>query len=193
MIQKRIIAWCDRLCTVLGAFLFSQLPLYYNQYLHHLSGRLAELQWQANLISENAASVGKPLHEYIALFMQQAEPAIELQGRALEQLFARFSATQSSFYALSEAAVWSRPYSLVLYGQWDALLSTLHQFEPGLLLTPEGACYAALGLVVGSLCFRTLLYAVQQSYRLTKRLLSFCSPRGQKSPHNEITCREWTP
>src|SRR5437868_6272991 len=97
MLGRWFIGICDRICAVLGAFAFSQIPLFYQQYTQRLAGHLAEAGWQVALLHETAEHAGKSLPAYIAKFLNQSDPDFVLQGRLMDSLITRLTTLKESY------------------------------------------------------------------------------------------------
>jgi hypothetical protein len=170
MLVRWFIGMCDRVCAVLGAFAFSQVPLFYQQYTQRLAGHLAEAQLQVSLLQQAADRSGKTLQMYIAKFLGQADQDFTIQGQLMEGTLTRFSSLNHAYEMLSTATPWSRPYYFAQYSHLDITEAAFRDFSPGISMTLESALYAAIGMFFGYTIFRSLRYLLRLSMRLGKAL-----------------------
>lgn len=151
-----IVGLIDRLLAVTGAILFTQIPLYYQQYVYRLSGHLAELELQVTLLRQTAARSGKSLDVYINKFLQSQDSDFLGQGEFMLGLTHRLENLQNTYQALVEAPSWTHSFYLIKYADPVIAKATFNHFEPGLSFTLEGVLYGLIGVAVGLLVFRIL-------------------------------------
>jgi hypothetical protein len=127
----------------------AQFPEFYQQYLQHLSGRLAEVRRRAHEIAADASAKGLDVESYIATFT--GSPAHALEGARMAETLALSERLSVSYNALSTSDPWSR--LPVFLRQFDGGLAgdTLRIFEPAVPLSTAGLLYALLGAGVGLL------------------------------------------
>lgn len=139
----------DRCCIVLGAFLFSQFPAFFQQYTQRLAGHLAELNHQLRELQHIAGQAGKTLPEYMHKFANHSDPDFAHQGTWMLNMVERQKFLSEAWVQMSQADVWARPYAFLKYLQWDIAQGTMVDFKPGLHFTLEGALYVIVGMFVG--------------------------------------------
>lgn len=139
----------DRICVVLGAFLFSQIPLFMQQYRHQLTGHVAELYFQVGLMQQAAQRSGKTLEQYIQKFIQSSDADFIYQGEIMSAMVTRLQALSDGLVAMNHASVLTRPLEFLRHYQGDIVKSTFETFEMGIPFTYEGLVYALAGIVVG--------------------------------------------
>lgn len=155
---KSIFAILDRLFIVAAAILFSQLPLYMQQYQQQLNGHVNELRLQLNNLKKIATQTGKSLEQYIDKFRTTGDIDFLNQAEFIEGIQHRYNNLSSSLFQLEGASVLSKPFLFVQNLDWSIAKATLASFKPGLLFTLEGVCYVLVGMVAGYLFFRLLLF-----------------------------------
>lgn len=171
MLTGWVLGICDRILAVLGAFAFSQIPLFYQQYTQRLAGHVAESEHQVGQLKQAAVQAGKTLPMYIDKFLSQSDVDFVLQGRLMQATIERLATLREAYEKLAEAAPWWRPYYFIKYSQIDVAQATLHDFTPGVSLSFETGLYAIFGMSVGYLCFR-----------LARSLGRFIISLGQREP-----------
>ena len=151
---------CDRFCGTLGAVALSQIPQYFQQYLHLLSGHVAELSYQVDLLQRSAQMSGKTLPELIQKFLNSVDPDFSAQGLVMKGTLERYNDLNTALSAFRDSSLLSRPLLLLKHFNWQISKETLGQFEPGFAFTAEGVLYAVLGLLLGTCTFRFFAYLV---------------------------------
>lgn len=132
-----------------GVLAFTQIPLFYQQYLQRLSGHVAELELQLGVLRKTALKSGKTLAEYIQKFLSGTDLDYQAQGHFMQGMVERLDMIKGSFHTLSEAPVWAHPLYLLRYGDAEIAGATLRSFEPGLSFSIESIIYGLLGLAFG--------------------------------------------
>jgi hypothetical protein len=160
----------DRIFAVLGALLFMQAPLFMQEYVQHLSGRVAELQWQTNQLQEMANQAGRTMTDYIEKFVSNPDLDISMQGTFMLMVIQRQSVLEKSLAAIKEAPVWKKPLVFMEYIQWDVARSTFDSYHMGIALTIEGGIYALIGVMAGVTVFAIL-----------KKILTYDFPGRRKA------------
>lgn len=159
----------DRFFVVAGAFIFCQIPEFFQQYIQRLSGHVEELKRLVAQIQQAAAFSGKALPQYIEKFLSNSDQDFMSQGMLMQQVVQRFNELQETLTAMQEASVFSRPFVFFTHFQKDIAIGTLSSFKPALALTYEGFFYALVGLFAGY-CLYILLKNV---YWLSIRIIRF--------------------
>lgn len=144
----------DRVFSVAGALVFSQIPQIITQYTDVLSGALSEARRQVQTIREMAAQNGKTLEEFLQKHLNSSDPDFQGSGKIMQKSVERFLELDDAYQALLNAPVWKKPF-LFFYHFDSELFRALH-FQPALPLTPEGAIYAFVGILAGLLVYNIL-------------------------------------
>lgn len=146
----------DRLCSVAGAFIFSQIPLFMQQYQQHLAARLAELSKHVQGMRDAAKLSGKTLQQYILKFLQSGDADFSRQGQIIQEMADRWKELGESLKALSEASPLSHPWVFGTHIDFEIARSTLDNYSFGVPLTFEGLLYAIAGMGIGLLLFKVI-------------------------------------
>jgi Protein of unknown function (DUF2937) len=146
----------DRVFSVGGAFIFSQIPFFIQQYQQNLSGRLDELTKHVQQMRDAAKLSGKTLHQYIVKFLQSGDADFSRQGQIIQEMVDRWKELTNSSLALNEASPLTRPWEFVSHFNLEIAQSTLKSYSFGLPLTIEGLCYALVGMGAGYALFKGL-------------------------------------
>lgn len=159
---------CDRICAVLAAIIFMQLPLFISQYMQQLTGREAELRLQVDAMRQAARISGKSLEELINKFVSSSDGDFIRQGELMQSMLERWEGMFKSLVSLQQSSIFAKPFNFILHLNTETFSSTLKNYSFGLPVTIEGAIYAFCGLVVGYLLFSGLR-------RLIRKTTSFLS------------------
>jgi hypothetical protein len=143
----------DRVFAVAGAVIFSQIPNFIDQYQQQVTGRMAELQLQINIMERVAATTGKTLKQYILKFLSSTDPDFYNQGEVIQQMLLRFESLVQALNALKEASAFTKAWALICHFDYEIARSTFSSFVVGLSFSLEGFIYAFIGLVFGLSCF----------------------------------------
>lgn len=146
-------SFIDRIFSVVGAFVFAQLPQFYEVYTQRLAGHLAELQLQIEQITNSARMSGRTLDEYIQQFKSSGESTFANQGTVMEQMIQRWTSLNEALNAMQNSTAWTRPFAFFSDLQGSIAKGVAEDFQPGLSLSLEGGIYALIGIVAGSLVF----------------------------------------
>ena len=145
----------DRVFSVAGAVVLSQMPQIMRQYLDVLSGALAEAGRNVAVFRDQAFLLGKSLPEFIDKHLRNPDPDFQASGRAMQQAVLRLEDYEAAYQALNNASPWERPFLFVYHLDghlWGAL-----QFSPGLPLNLEGLAYALAGILLGLACYHGIV------------------------------------
>ncbi len=146
----------ERLCGIAGALIFSQAPIFMQQYTHELAGHVAELHRQVSAMRQVAVQSGKSLELFIQKFVTSLDPDFRAQGELMEKMVHRWHQLSDGLTSLQHAALWERPYLFIHSLDSGVAHDTYRAFEPGLPLTLEGSLYAFAGLLLGTALFRLI-------------------------------------
>lgn len=158
----------SRFIIIGGILLFSQLPVFVDQYMLRLDGHLAESNRQVAAFQEGASIGGKTLEQYIKKFIDQSDPDFKNQGIIMQQTVER-----NRFLAIASAALHSanpllRPALFVRYVDSQVCADAWKSFAPGLSWTKDVALWALIGLVVGWTVSMALFGLWQLLFRTAK-------------------------
>ncbi|MFA6916591.1 MAG: DUF2937 family protein [Parachlamydiales bacterium] len=159
MIIRFVIGILDRLFAVAGVIIFTQIPVFYQQYVQRLSGHLSELELQVSVLRKTASRSGKTLEAYITKFIRDPDADFNAQGQFMDNMVNRLVDLKQSFTAMVEAPIWSHPLYLFRYADSDIAWTTFGSFEPGLSFSIESLGYAFVGLIFGLGVFKLIRWA----------------------------------
>jgi hypothetical protein len=151
----------DRIGAILGAFSFSQIPMYIQSYFLQLYGHLAELQYQIEQMRIAAMQNGKTLEQFIQKFVTSSDPDYKAEGELMNSMVERSDTFAQNLYALQKANLWEQPVIFFKTADWSIAQATLDTYEVGLPLNVDGGLFAFIGLVLGYIVvytFRTSLW-----------------------------------
>lgn len=150
---KWISGLLDRIFAAAGAVLFSQCPLFIQQYIQQLSGHATELRLQVNAIQQAATHSGKTLEQFIQKFVDSGDVDFVRQGDIMLAMVSRWYNFSDAYSALQNSSVFSRPFVFVFHFNWDIAKSTWHNFIFGLPFNLEGLIFALMGILFGYLFY----------------------------------------
>ncbi len=139
----------DRIFAVAGALLFSQAPVFIQQYKQQLAGRVAELQSQVEKMRWVAHQSGKTLDMYIQKFVSQSDADFARQGELMQGMVMRHADLSTAHQALFESTVFSRPLVFARHFDFAIAKQTYSSFEFGFLFSIEGLVYSIIGVGIG--------------------------------------------
>ncbi|KAF3363107.1 hypothetical protein PHSC3_000292 [Chlamydiales bacterium STE3] len=154
--KERVVEFLDRIFAVVGAFFFSQIPQFYQQYTTLLAGHLAELNFQIELMENAAKSTGKTLTQLIQKFLASTDVDFHNQGVLMNTTFERWSSFNEAMLALKNASFFNRPFVFSKHFNWQVFKETIEQFTIGFSFTPESILYGIVGIFFGYLLFQLL-------------------------------------
>lgn len=146
----------DRVIALIGALFLAQFPSFFAQYIHELSGRVAELNYQIFALEQSAKGAGKTLQELIAKFLKSTDIDIAAQGKFLSDLLSRFAFLNEGYQSLTEASLLMKPFLFVRYFSYTIFKDTASHYQWSLPITIEGFIYAFIGLVLGYLVSKAI-------------------------------------
>lgn len=162
----------DKIFSVSGLFIGSQLPVFMQQYQQRLSGHVNELNQITTQLQFLAAHSGKTLDQYVNKFLGSADPDFHSQGEFMQALVVRANELAQALQSLVQAPIWGRFYFFVKDLNHSIYQETWGSFSPGLNLTLEGFAYAGAGMLTG--------WAL---YRLMRRFFKASMRRFEKPAH----------
>lgn len=146
----------DRICAVCGALVFSQLPLFMQDYQQQLVGRISELRIQIQAMQQIAGD--RTLDTYIQKFVSHNDSDIAQHGELLMGVMKRYESLQHAYTSLMQNGPLTKPIAFVSNLHQDVALSTWSHFEFGIPLSVEGGIYALIGIVVTMGVIRAISY-----------------------------------
>lgn len=160
--MKQFVYILDRICVVIGALLFAQIPPFFAQYLHELSGHIAELAYQINIFEQGAQLSNKTLPQMIQKFLSFSDPDIVHQGKLLQAMVDRWEGFAAAQEALQQASLWTKPFVFLRYMDWGIVKNTMSHYQFGFSLNLEGILYAFIGIIAGYLFFQGIASLFKQ-------------------------------
>ncbi|MGA8164347.1 MAG: DUF2937 family protein [Waddliaceae bacterium] len=158
----------DRVFAVAGAFLFSQIPHFFQHYTHRLGGHLAELQLQVNTLQRAAGKSGKTLHEYGQKFLVHSDEDFVSQGEMIQGIITRHADLSEAYSSLLNSGSFTRLFSFFEHFHSDIVLMTLKNYTVGLTFSLEGAIYTLLGIGFGYLFYWVISRLILKTYTVIK-------------------------
>jgi len=146
----------DRLFAVAGALIFSQIPLFIQQYSQRLAGHVAELRLQVAQLMDAASFSGKTLEQLIAKFLTSGDPDFARQGEMMQQTIWRYDHLNSALQHLETSSPLSRFFVFLHQLDWKIAQGTLDSYTFGVVFNWEGGVYLLIGVLSGILVYRFL-------------------------------------
>jgi hypothetical protein len=146
---KWIVNMLDRIFAVIGALVFSQAPMFMQQYKQQLAGHVAELHIQIDAINKAALESGKTLDAFIQKFTTNADLDFMRQGEVMQNMTERYRTLLENYAALTEASAFTKPFVFISNLHNDIVQSTFKTFNFGLEFSLEGLIYALVGIFLG--------------------------------------------
>lgn len=158
--MKWIFSLLDRICAVVGALAFSQVPEFIQQYLQRLGGHVAELNHQIQIITYNAAASGKNLDQYIHKFKMSGDIDFVHQGEMMQEMALRYQTLLHNLQEIQQATAWGRGIKFFYHIDFIIARETMHHFVPGVSFSLEGMVYGLVGLMFGWMLISNLRKAM---------------------------------
>lgn len=146
----------DHLCTAVGALIFVQFPMFFEQYLTRLSGHVNELHYQVKHMTETAKQFGKTLPQYIEIFLTSSNPIVVKQGGLMEELVHRSDKLSDAYASIYHANPFTRPFVFLYHSDWEIVRATASSYHFGFTLTFESIIYALVGMLIGYYLYKVL-------------------------------------
>jgi hypothetical protein len=148
----RLRAWLDglvdRVLAVAGAFLFSQAPEFFQQYLQRLGGHLDEARRILAQFEGTADQAGLTLDRFIAQTSANADTAVARLAQVMSDALARVQHLEAAYTSLRDASAWTRPFAFLRHLDGGIARATWSDYRPALPTTLEGLAYAATGMLL---------------------------------------------
>jgi ABC-type transporter Mla subunit MlaD len=148
----RLRAWldglADRVLAVAGAFLFSQAPEFFQQYLQRLGGRLDEARRILAQFEHTADQAGLTLDRFITQTSANADTAVARLAQVMSDALARVQHLEAAYTSLRDASAWTRPFAFLRHLDGSIARATWSDYRPAVPTTLEGLVYAAAGMLL---------------------------------------------
>lgn len=131
-----------------------------------MTGHLAELRQQLNILKNYALSTGKTLPELVQKFLANSDGDIVFQGKILSGMIAREIRFQEALNAIQTAGPLMKPFYFFKYFQTSIAEEAYGTFVFGFPVTFESFYYAVAGIGFGMLVIKTISFIFHLS---TKR------------------------
>lgn len=139
----------DRICAVLVAILFMQMPMFIDQYSIRLSGHVDELNYQTQAIQQLAIKSNKSMNAYVEKFIRSTDIDFSNQGKFILDLEKRKEKLKHSLTSLTQANLFTRPFIFLFNSDWTIVHATCINYQVGISFTLESIIYALIGVFVG--------------------------------------------
>lgn len=146
----------ERIVVFFAALFLSQAPQYMNLYLNVLSGSLATYQKEVKIIEDEAASLEMTVKAFIDDLAKSPGKVAQKSAEIHKGQIDRFEKTKKAFAALEKATVFSRPFVFLKHVDWSLAKSV--KFQPAFPLTLEAFVYVIIGIILGMLVYRGLMF-----------------------------------
>jgi hypothetical protein len=147
----------DRVLAVAGAFLFSQAPEFFQQYLQRLGGHLDEARRTLAQFERTADAAGLTLERFIAQTAANADTAVARLGPVMRGALDRVQHLDAAYTSLREATAWTRPFAFLRHLDGSIARATWADYRPAMPTTLEGLAYAAAGMLL-FVCLHHVLF-----------------------------------
>ena len=148
----------DRAFAVAGALLFVQFPIFVQQYMQQLVGRVDELKLQVESLRKAAALSRKTLEQYIQKFLENGDSDFVMQGQFMESIVERCGRLSDALHSLQNCTLIEKPFFFFASYSHEIAVSTFNTFKSGLLFTIEGGVYALAGTLAGYAVYKLCAY-----------------------------------
>lgn len=139
----------DRIFTVIMAVLFSQIPVYMNQYTHVLTGAHQEAETTYLELEAQAAKYSQTVEAFLYELSQNENPKVKDHAEVSLSTVERYLDYDKALKSLQKSNIFTRPFKFIQH--YDKRIHTALNFTPGMLLNWEGFSYGFVGIVVGML------------------------------------------
>jgi hypothetical protein len=141
--------WLERLIAIPTAFLAAQFPQFFQQYMHELSGHVAELNYQISILQKSAEIAQKPLPALINKFLANSDPDIHQQGAVMQGVIDRLQDFSQAMQSLQHAGILGKPFLFMRYFDLGIVADTWTHFQLGINFSVESIVYLVIGLFLG--------------------------------------------
>lgn len=156
----------ERLAVFFVALFLSQAPQYMNLYLNVLSGAKAAHEKSVATLAEKAKELEMTTQEFINDLLKSDSKVSKSSGQVHQKQVADFEHTKKAFEALKNATPFTRPFVFIKYVDWS--LAKNVQFQPAFPLTLEALVYVLVGIILGMILYRVLMFFPRRWLGLNK-------------------------
>jgi DUF2937 family protein len=155
----------DRSFAVFGAFAFSQMPAFMQQYTQILYGHVQECKRLQMALELHATVSNKTVSEYIQKFLIQQDPDFVHQGKLLLAIQERYSTLSAAYTHLNTAAIWKRPF--VFFSELDMSIvhETMSQFTLSISFSLETIIFMLIGILTAAGILRFMAWGARSIFR----------------------------
>lgn len=144
----------DRIAVIVGALFGAQVPGFISHYRQRLGGRLDEAranvaEWQANADAHYGGSLDALVQDY----QNNPSPSVVDTGEKVVMDLDRVDALQQATTALDNADAWHLPAVFVEHFDYGLAASTLQDYVLNVPTDAAGLGYAAVGALLGGMCY----------------------------------------
>lgn len=171
----------DRLTVILGALLGAQIPGFISHYQQRLGGHLDEAQahvaaWQQNADSHYDGNLDALVLDY----QHNPNPSVVETGEKVVADLDRLATLEQASQALDQADAWHLPLVFVEHLDRHLALSTLQDYVLNIPTDLAGMGYAAVGALLGGLCYHSSKGAAKLgARRVLKKKSAKITSRGK--------------
>lgn len=167
----KFIGWLfDRLSVVAGAWIGSQIPQFFQQYIQRLGGHIDELSYLKSQLNLYAGRSHKNLAQYTQKFLSEPDADFHLQGQFIQDIISRLDRLSNSLHSLLNSTDWNRLYRFFSEMDTETAKATLRSFQPGFSMSLEGVVYTGLGIILGYALYRGSVHIFRGLFRALRRL-----------------------
>lgn len=161
-----------------GAVTTSQAPELMQQYKQRLGGAAQELMRVVEDFDADAASEGLSRAEALERYDVSSETFFNKRGISMDRTLVRFERITAHRQELADATAFERPLLFWKYRDSELFEGTLADYRPAVPTTAEGAVYAFIGCVLGSVAMALLLGGLGRVWSWSRRPRSAPPPAG---------------
>lgn len=145
-----------KISALCGIVIFSQVPLFVDQYAIRLEGHVSECSRQMEIYRQAAKEGGKSLEEYTEKFLSSNDGDFQREGAVIKSILVRSEFLQKASQSLKESSLIFRPIVFVRYSDEKVAQDSWNGFAPGFSFTVEGIVWSFLGAIFGIIFFASL-------------------------------------
>lgn len=160
----------ERIVVFFVALFLSQAPQYMNLYLNVLSGSVATYQKEVKIIEQKAAELEMSLKAFIDDLAKSESKVAQKSAEVHKGQIDRYEKAKKAFAAIHNASVFARPFVFLKHVDWTLAKAVV--FQPAFPLTLEALAYIIVGIIIGMLLYRGILF-------FPRRWLGKSKPQGK--------------
>ncbi len=138
-----------KISALFGILIFSQMPLFVDQYAIRLEGHVSECNRQIEAYKLAAKEGDKTLDEYANKFLSSLDSDFQREGALIKANFVRAEFLHKASLSLKESSLVFRPFVFVRYADEKVAQDAWKSFAPGFSFTVEGVAWSAFGAIFG--------------------------------------------